>query len=107
MWREHPKEQDVCVRMVQPAPGFFSFTRTFSGKMKFFFKEHTNGSLGGRKGSDKSTETIHFEENVTGHPVEMLQMDGAFSGGPEARLCAAFGLIRLSCQDANYSAARS
>lgn len=26
---------------------------------------------------EKSTETIYFEENVTGHPVQLLQMDKA------------------------------
>lgn len=89
LWREQQNEQDrrvgMFVGLLRPAPGFFSFIRTFiSGRMeKSCLTEHVLGWA-----SDKSTETMYFEENVTGHPVEKLQTNGAFSGWMEIRLCA-------------------
>lgn len=61
-----------------PALGFYSFTRAWSmdGHGKDVLKDTSKWIILMFQ-EEKSTETIYFEENVTGHPVQRLQMDKA------------------------------
>lgn len=59
----------------------FLLHQDFQWKDEEFLKNTHKWIVGWEEGGPtKSTETIHFEENVTEHPVEMSQTDGAFSG---------------------------
>lgn len=84
------EEQDtggeISPGLLRPVPGFYLFTRAWSmeGQWRDVFKRTwVKGSFEGPTKALKLT-TYLFEENVTGHSVQMLQMDKALKGRRES-----------------------